>query len=154
MWRTVLFSAAFLALVAFKCEGMRASGPCDAPPFDPMAEVASSDEALLMDQWAKRALRRDKKGRTCADIQEVVDILIVRWLQAHPEIHVALNGTETAWLTGKEGAFLLRIKSEAWAAFKARRRLFRPCWGRDPESDRSQAKQRDFVSKTGLNWGE
>ena len=74
------------------------TGPCDAPPYDPLVEVASADMALSMDRWALRALRRDLRGRTCEDVQEVVDILIVRWLQAHPEIHIELNGTETEWL--------------------------------------------------------
>ena len=130
-----------------------ASGPCKSPPFDPMMEVATAEMALSMDAWGKKALRRDKRGKTCADIQEVVDILLVRWLQAHPEIHVKLNGTETEWLLSKDGAFLLRIKSEAWAACRARRRWFRPSWGRRPSCSRAEAKRRDFVRDTGGCWG-
>ncbi len=127
--------------------------PCDEPPYDPLVIVASPEAALEMDRWAIRALRRDFHGRTCPDQQEVVDVLLVRWLQAHPEIHIELNGTETGWLMSMEGAFLLRLKAEAWAECKGRRRLFPRSWGRHPE-DRSKGNKRDdFVSRVGDRWG-
>jgi len=129
------------------------SGPCDPPPFDPLVEVASADEALAMDRWARKALRRDLKGKTCSEVQEVVDILVIRWLQAHPEIHVDLNGTETQWLMQNEGAFLLRIKAEAWAACIERRRFFRPKWARKSDSHGSALQRRNFVESTGSKWG-
>ena len=53
-----------------------------------------------------------------------MDVLLVRWLQAHPDIRVAFNGTETEWMLRTEGAFLLRIKAEAWAAHVGARRGF------------------------------
>ncbi len=127
--------------------------PCDAPPYDPMVEVASPEAALEMDRWAVRALRRDLHGRTCADQQEVVDILLVRWLQAHPEIHIELNGAETGWLMNTEGAFLLRLKAEAWAECKGRRAWFPRSWGRLSE-DRQRRNKRDaFVRRAGEKWG-
>ena len=127
--------------------------PCEEPPYDPMVVVASPEAALEMDRWAVRALRRDLHGRTCADQQEVVDILLVRWLQAHPEIHIELNGVETGWLMDTDGAFLLRLKAEAWAECKGRRAWFPRAWGRHPE-DRQKGSKRDaFVRRAGEKWG-
>lgn len=127
--------------------------PCDQPPYDPMVVVASPEAALAMDRWAVRALRRDLRGRTCVDQQEVVDILLVRWLQAHPEIQIELNGTETESLMNIEGAFLLRLKAEAWAECKGRRALFPRSWGSRSE-DRQQGSKRDaFVRRVGEKWG-
>jgi len=128
-------------------------GPCDAPPYDPLVEVGSPEAALEMDRWAVRALRRDFRGRTCADVQEAVDILIVRWLQAHPEIHIELNGTETEWLMRTEGAFLLRIKAEAWTECKGRRTWFPRSWGRHPEDRGSRARREAFLRRAGERWG-
>jgi len=129
------------------------TGPCDAPPYDPLVEVASPDMALSMDRWALRALRRDFRGRTCEDVQEVVDILIVRWLQAHPDIHIELNGTETEWLMRTEGAFLLRVKAEAWAEIKGRRSWFPRSWGRQQDDRAAQARRKAFVQRAGERWG-
>ena len=44
--------------------------------------------------------------------QEVVDVLLVRWLQAHPDIRW-LSMAETEWMLRTDGAFYLRIKAEA-----------------------------------------
>lgn len=129
------------------------TGPCDAPPYDPLVEVASSDMALSMDRWALKALRRDYRGRTCEDVQEVVDILIVRWLQAHPDIHIELNGTETEWLMRNEGAFLLRVKAEAWAEIKGRRSWFPRSWGRQLDNRAAQLRRKAFVQRAGERWG-
>ena len=143
-----------LLLVAFlSADGVKAGGPCDTPPYDPLVVVTSAEAAMEMDRWALRALRRDHRGRTCDEVQEVVDILLVRWLQAHPEIHIDLNGTETEWLMRTEGAFLLRIKAEALAECKGRRRWFPRSWGRHPEDGPSQAKREDFVRRAGERWG-
>ena len=143
-----------LLWVAFlSVDGARAGGPCDAPPYDPLVEVTSAEAAMQMDRWAILALRRDYRGRTCDEVQEVVDILLVRWLQAHPEIHIDLNGTETEWLMRTEGVFLLRIKAEALAECKGRRRWFPRSWGRHPDDRTSQAKREDFVRRTGERWG-
>ena len=130
-----------------------AKGPCDPPPFDPMVSVATAQEALAMDRWAIRTLRRDRRGRTCPSQQEAVDVLLVRWLQAHPDIKVAFNGTETEWMLRTEGAFLLRIKAEAWAAHVGRRTWFRRSWGRRPSDAKSASRRRDFVRATGESWG-
>ena len=129
------------------------TGPCDAPPYDPLIEVASSDMALSMDRWARNALRRDFRGRTCEDVQEVVDILIVRWLQAHPDIHIDFNGTETEWLMRTEGAFLLRVKAEAWAEIKGRRSWFPRSWGRQRDNRAAQMRRKAFVQRAGERWG-
>lgn len=129
------------------------TGPCDAPPYDPLLELASPDMALSMDRWALKALRRDFRGRTCEDVQEVVDILIVRWLQAHPDIHIELNGTETEWLMRTEGAFLLRVKAEAWAEIKGRRNWFPRSWGCQPDNRASQMRRKAFVQRAGERWG-
>ena len=71
-----------------------AGGPCDPPPFDPLVPVSSVEQVRKMDRWAVKALRRDVRGRTCPGVREVVDILLVRWLQAHPDIHIAFDGAE------------------------------------------------------------
>ena len=144
---------AAVALLGASLSASAHSGPCDPPPYDPLAEVASAEDALSMDRWAIRALRRDRKGKTCAEWQETVDILIVRWLQAHPEIVVAFNGTETEWMFRTEGAFLRRIKAEAWAAHVGRRAWFRRSWGRHPEDGAALRRKRDFVATVGDNWG-
>ena len=127
--------------------------PCDDPPYDPMVEVSSPEAALAMDSWAVRALRRDFHGRTCKEQQEVIDILIVRWLQAHPEIHVEFNGFEADWLMSREGAFLLRIKAEALAECKGRRVLFPRSWGRHPENQSNGLKRDAFIRRVGERWG-
>ena len=129
------------------------TGPCDAPPYDPLVEVASPDMALSMDRWALKALRRDYRGRTCEDVQEVVDILIVRWLQAHPDIHIELNGTETEWLMRTEGAFLLRVKAEAWAEIKGLRSWLPRSWGRQLDNRAAQKRRKAFVQRAGERWG-
>ena len=118
-----------------------------------MVAVASAADALAMDRWAIRALRRDRRGRTCPSRQEAVDVLLVRWLQAHPDIQVAFNGTETEWMLRTEGAFLLRIKAEAWAAHVGRRSWFRRSWGRRPTDAKAASRRRDFVRDTGESWG-
>lgn len=145
----LFFLGAWLPLAA------DSKGPwtCDQPPYDPMVVVASPEAALGMDRWATRALRRDFHGRTCADHQEVVDILLVRWLQAHPEIHVELNGTETERLMNTEGAFLLRVKAEAWAECKGRRALFPRSWGRHPKARQQRSKRDAFVRRASEKWG-
>ncbi len=143
-----------LILVGFLfADGVSAGGPCDAPPYDPLVEVTSAEAAMQMDRWAIRTLRRDYRGQTCDEVQEVVDILLVRWLQAHPEIYIDLNGTETEWLMRTEGAFLLRIKAEALAECKGRRRWFPRSWGRHQDDPSSQAKREDFVRRAGERWG-
>lgn len=118
-----------------------------------MEALASAEDALAMDRWAIRALRRDRKGKTCAEQQEVVDVLIVRWLQAHPDIHVSFNGTEVEWLLRSDGAFLQRIKAEAWATHVGRRAWFRRSWGRHPECTKSELRRRAFVAEVGEHWG-
>jgi len=153
-----MFRACLLFLLALGFAGEagailpQGTGPCDAPPYDPLVEVASPDMALSMDRWALRALRRDFRGRTCEDVQEVVDILIVRWLQAHPHIHIELNGTETEWLMRTEGAFLLRVKAEAWAEIKGRRSVFPRSWRR-PDNRAAQMRREAFVQRAGERWG-
>ena len=131
----------------------RAQGRCDPPPYDPLVAVSTAEAALSMDDWAIRALRRDRKGKTCPEQQEVVDVLLVRWLQAHPDIRVAFNGTETDWMLRTEGAFLLRIKAEAWAAHVGRRPWFPRSWGRHPEDAALDRRRRQFVAETGERWG-
>jgi hypothetical protein len=144
----LLLSAWFLSV-----DSVQAGGPCDAPPYDPLEEVTSAEAAMQMDHWAMRALRRDYRGRTCDEVQEVVDILIVRWLQAHPEIQIDLNGTEADWLMRTEGALLLRIKAEALAECKGRRRWFPRSWGGHPDDRSSQVRREDFVRRAGEGWG-
>lgn len=131
----------------------RAQRGCAPPPYDPLVAVATPEAALSMDGWAIRALRRDRKGKTCPAQQEVVDVLLVRWLQAHPDIRVAFNGTETDWMLRTEGAFLLRIKAEAWAAHVGRRAWFPRSWGRHPEDAALDRRRRQFVAETGERWG-
>jgi hypothetical protein len=83
-----------------------------------------------MDRWAEKALRREVHGRTCDEIQEVVDILLVRWLQAHPDIRVAFEGKEASGWMDAPDEFLCHIKAEAWAEFKGQRRCFPRGWGK------------------------
>lgn len=151
-----VFLSALMVLGLF-CEASQTlphgTGPCDAPPFDPLVEVASPEIAVSMDRWALRALRRDFRGRTCRDVQEVVDILIVRWLQAHPDIHIELNGTETEWLMRTEGAFLLRLKAEAWAECKGRRNWFPRSWGGEADNREANMRRKAFVQRAGERWG-
>ena len=148
---TLLFCGAFCSIWA--ASPIR-HWPCDEPPYDPMVAVASPEAALGMDRWAVRALRRDLRGRTCGAQQEVVDILLVRWLQAHPEIHVELNAVETGWLMNTDGAFLLRLKAEAWAECKGRRAWFPRSWGRHPQDREKGGGKRDaFVRRVGEKWG-
>lgn len=111
-------------------DGAAGKGPCDAPPYDPMLPVSSAEQARNMDGWALKALRRDARGGTCEEIREVVDILIVRWLQAHPDLIVAFEGEEAvSWLEDPE-VFLARIKTEALVIAKGRRALLPRGWGR------------------------
>ena len=51
--------------------GASAGGPCDAPPYDPLVEVTSAEAAMQMDRWAMWALRRDYRGQTCDEVQEL-----------------------------------------------------------------------------------
>lgn len=132
---------------------VRGGGPCDAPPYDPLVPVETQDDARAMDRWVRRALRRDFKGRTCPAVQEAVDVLLVRWLQAHPDIHVEFNGTEADFLLGEGDAFLRRLKAEAWAACKGRRGWFPKRWGRKPDEARSTLERKAFVQEAMDHWG-
>ena len=136
--------------LAFSAQG---GGPCDAPPYDPLVPVATQEDARAMDRWARRALRRDFKGRTCPAVQEAVDVLLVRWLQAHPDIHVEFNGTEADILLGDGDAFLRRLKAEVWAERKGRRTWFPKRWGRKPDEGRAQVERKAFVRETMDRWG-
>lgn len=118
-----------LVAVALLSGSVRASGPCDFPPFDPLTPIASAVEARAMDGWAIKALRRDMRGKTCGDIQEVVDVLLVRWLQAHPDIAVAFEGEQASRLLSDPGAFMVTLKAEAWTEIKGRRKWCPRSWG-------------------------
>ena len=61
----IMLGAAWVLFAA----GLRAGGPCDPPPFDPLSPVATAEAAVEMDSWAIRALRRDVRGRTCTEVQ-------------------------------------------------------------------------------------
>jgi len=126
------------------------SGPCDPPPYDPLVPVESGEAALAMDAWARKALRRDLRGGTCPEQQEVVDILLVRWLQAHPEIIIAFEQEESADLLAVPSDFLNRLKAEAWAALKGRRGLFPRAWGRPQNGAGSKViiRKEGFVART------
>ena len=81
------------------------------PPFDPLQPVATVEAAFEMDSWARKALRRDVKGKTCQEVQEAVDVLLVRWLQAHPDIVIAFEGREAqGWLQNPE-EFMEHVKA-------------------------------------------
>lgn len=125
-----------------------AGGPCDPPPFDPLIPVSSVEQVRRMDRWALKALRREVRGRTCPDVQEVVDILLVRWLQAHPDINIAFDGVEAQELLQASDQFLRRIKAEAWAETKGQRGCLPRSWGRDVASVRSSERRAALVSRT------
>lgn len=127
---------------------VHAHGPCDPPPYSPLEPVATAQAALDMDRWAVKALRRDIKGRTCADVQELVDILLVRWLQAHPEITIALEGKKANALLQRPDQFLQRLKAEAWVASKGRRKWFPRRWGRKPHDPAAAARRLDLLEET------
>ncbi len=140
----IMLGAAWVLFAA----GLRAGGPCDPPPFDPLSPVATAEAAVEMDSWAIRALRRDVRGRTCTEVQEVVDILLVRWLQAHPNIVIAFEGAkERRWL-GDSAEFMHHLKAEAWAEVKAQRTWFPRRWGKKPASPEAQRRRAAFVSRT------
>lgn len=128
----------------------QAKGPCTPPPYDPLVEVSSALQARSMDGWARKALRRDVRGRTCEEVREVVDILIIRWLQAHPDIVVAFDTDQQADLLADSRAFLARIKAEAWVHSKGARGLLPRCWGRDGCSERCTARRQSKVERTVL----
>jgi len=125
-----------------------AGGPCDPPPFDPLVPVSSVEQVRRMDRWAVKALRRDVRGRTCPGVREVVDILLVRWLQAHPDIHIAFDGAEAQDLLQSSDRFLRRIKAEAWAETKGRRGCFPRSWGGEDVSVRSLERRAALVERT------
>lgn len=127
---------------------LRAHGPCDPPPYSPLEPVASGQAALDMDRWAVKTLRRDIKGRTCADVQELVDILLVRWLQAHPEITIALEGKKANALLQRPDQFLHRLKAEAWVASKGRRNWFPRRWGRKPHDPVAEVRRLALLEET------
>ena len=127
---------------------VRASGPCDVPPFDPLQPVASAEAALEMDAWARKALRRDVKGNTCPEVQEAVDVLLVRWLQAHPDIVIAFEGREAeAWLQNP-AEFMDHVKAEAWSAVKGRRQVLPRRWGKSPCHHRAADRRERMVHRT------
>ena len=142
--------AAFITLSVFQLMlgSALAKGPCTPPPYDPLVEVSSAGQARSMDGWAMRALRRDVRGRTCEEVREAVDILIIRWLQAHPDIVVAFDTEEQADLLSDSRAFLARIKAEAWVHSKGTRPLLPRCWARDGCSERCAARRRAKVERT------
>ena len=126
-----------------------ASGPCDPPPYDPLVPVSTAEAALSMDAWASKALRRDVRGGTCEAQREVVNILLVRWLQAHPEIVISFEGEEAAEWLSESDEFLIRVKAEAWAELKALRRWFPRAWRKDSaEAFKAGARREAFVQRT------
>ena len=137
-----------LGAVHFFSVSVRAHGPCDPPPYSPLEPVASGQAALDMDRWAVKTLRRDIKGRTCADVQELVDILLVRWLQAHPEITIALEGKKANALLQRPDQFLNRLKAEAWVASKGRRNWFPRRWGRKPLDPAAEVRRQALLEET------
>ena len=139
-----------LALLQGAIGSAQAKGPCTPPPYDPLVEVSSALQARSMDDWARKALRRDVRGRTCEAVREAVDILIIRWLQAHPDIVVAFDTRKQADLLTDSQAFLARIKAEAWVHSKGTRVLLPRCWGRDGCSGRCAARRQSKVERTVL----
>ena len=126
-----------------------ASGPCDPPPYDPLVPVSTAEAAVSMDAWASKALRRDVRGRTCEAQREVVNILLVRWLQAHPEIVISFEGEEAAEWLSESDEFLIRVKAEAWAELKALRRWFPRAWrGDSAKASKVWARRVAFVQRT------
>ena len=135
-----LLMAAFLSL---------ASGPCDPPPYDPLVPVSTAEAAVSMDAWASKALRKDVRGRTCEAQREVVNILLVRWLQAHPEIVISFEGEEAAEWLSESDEFLIRVKAEAWAELKALRRWFPRAWRKDSaEASQAWTRREAMVQRT------
>jgi len=132
------------------CVQLQASGPCDPPPYDPLVPLRTAEEALEMNHWARKALRRDVKGKTCTEHQETVDVLLVRWLQAHPEIHIAFQGVEAARWLDRSDEFLLRLKARAWTELQGRRRWFPRSWGGSADSlSPKQSRRKDaYAFKT------
>lgn len=129
---------------------LMASGPCDPPPFDPLVPLRTAEQALEMDAWARKALRRDVKGKTCPEQQEVVNVLLVRWLQAHPEIHIAFQGVDAAGWLDRPDEFLLRLKTSAWTELQGRRSWFPRSWGGPVEdlSLKSAERKEAYAAKT------
>lgn len=139
-----------LAVVCVLCSvGMAAaSGPCDMPPYDPLQPVATAEAALEMDHWARKALRRDVKGKTCQGVQEVVDVLLIRWLQAHPDIVIDFEGRDAeAWLQNPV-EFMHQVKAEAWVEVKGRRRMFPRRWGNAPVDPRAAERRKRLLDRT------
>ena len=132
------------------CVQLQASGPCDPPPYDPLVPLRTAEEALEMNHWARKALRRDVKGKTCTEQQETVDVLLVRWLQAHPDIHIAFQGVEAARWLERPDEFLLRLKAKAWTEIQGRRRWFPRSWEGPAEclSPKQAGRKEAFVFKT------
>jgi hypothetical protein len=145
------FNAQFLGAVLslISMGAVQASGPCDMPPYDPLQPVATADAALEMDQWARKALRRDAKGKTCAAVQEVVDVLLVRWLQAHPDIVIAFEGHDAENWLQNPAEFMVHVKAEAWVETKGHRALFPRRWGKKP-SDPKVLERRNRRVKRAL----
>ncbi len=140
--------ALMFALLALSWQGMALEGgPCKPPPFDPLQSVASAEVARAMDGWAIKALRRDIKGRTCAELQELTDVLLVRWLQAHPDIRIDFEGREANRALGDSEAFLLLLKAEAWAQVKAIRKWFPRSWGQADPDERAMERRAAFVER-------
>ncbi len=126
-----------------------ASGPCDPPPYDPLVPVSTAEAAVSMDAWAFKALRRDVRGGTCEEQREVVNILLVRWLQAHPEIVISFKGEEAEEWLSESDEFLIRVKAEAWAELKALRRWFPRAWRKDSgEASKVRERREAFVQRT------
>lgn len=141
--------ALMLALLALSWSGLAfGGGPCKPPPFDPLQSVASAEVARAMDGWAIKALRRDIKGRTCAELQELTDVLLVRWLQAHPDIRIDFEGREANRALGDPEAFMVLLKAEAWAQVKAIRKWFPRSWGQSDPDERATERRTVFVERT------
>ncbi|MDA9864102.1 hypothetical protein N9C70_03440 [Flavobacteriales bacterium] len=124
-----------------------AGGPCDMPPYDPLQPVATPEAALEMDRWARKALRRDAKGKTCYKVQEVVDVLLVRWLQAHPDIVIAFDGSDADEWLQHPAEFMHHVKAEAWAEVKGRRSMFPRRWGKTPNHPRASKRRERFIDR-------
>lgn len=147
------FNGLGAVLAAWGCMAFfssEASGPCDPPPYDPLVPVSTAEAAMEMDAWAFKALRRDVRGGTCEEQREVVDILLVRWLQAHPDIVISFEGEEAAEWLSESGEFLVRVKAEAWAELKGMRPWFPRAWGKasSEASPKAMLRREAFVQRT------
>lgn len=127
-------------------------GPCSPPPYDALVELASAQAALDMDAWAKKTLRRDFRGRTCPVHQEAIDVLLVRWLQAHPVILVDIEQREMNEM--QPDAFLVRIKAEAFAEWKGIRDFFPRRWGKQPDDPTSAERRMRCLRRLERRWGK